>query len=427
MVASTDIKFYVHTNTNAPQLQNTYGSLLEILDACLLNGFGAQTITSLVAAGRQVTADFGQAHNFLQYQVINISGATPIEFNGQHRILSVTTNTIKFELATVPLMQIASGVISCSLPALDFECPFRAIGKRAYRSKNQLLPSRPFLRVIDERDVVWNTSYAKYAKVGIVESMTDIDTMLGVQAPYDSNMPNKNWAGTGSSTNAFNGWAKWYYARNNLDGTIDGSVVVGGTDSTAPMSGIRTWTLVGSADFFYILMATTPTSLPVLYGFGGFESYLEDDSSSNFLLATFEYVSAGTNIPPTSMKQSAVGTIVSNIIVQRDYTQSESYALLGSTSLQIRPGTSTITTGSNNYAPASTALNKIVFAQVFLNENGLFRGKMPAINWLFQKKPFNNLDCFNHQGNLYLALDLAVQNNSSYAVAGQVLFQLGVL
>lgn len=427
MVASTDIKFYVHTNTNAPQLQNTYGSLLEILDACLLNGFGAQTITSLVAAGRQVTADFGQAHNFLQYQVINISGATPLEFNGQHRILSITTNTIKFELATVPITPSASGVISCSLPALDFECPFRAIGKRAYRSKNQLLPSRPFLRVIDERDVVWNTSYAKYAKVGIVESMTDIDTMLGVQAPYDSNMPNKNWAGTGSSTNAFNGWAKWYYARNNLDGTIDGSVAVGGADSAAPMSGIRTWTLVGSADFFYILMATTPTSLPVLYGFGGFESYLEDDSSSNFLLATFEYVNAGTNISPTSVKQSAVGTIVSNIIVQRDYTQSESYALLGSTSLQIRPGASTITTGSNNYAPASTALNKIVFAQVFLNENGLFRGKMPAINWLFQKKPFNNLDCFNHQGNLYLALDLAVQNNSTYATSGQVLFQLGGL
>lgn len=427
MVASTDIKFYVHTNTNAPQLQNTYGSLLEILDACLLNGFGAQTITSLVAAGRQVTADFGQAHNFLQYQVINISGATPLEFNGQHRILSITTNTIKFELATVPITPSASGVISCALPALDFECPFRAIGKRAYRSKNQLLPSRPFLRVIDERDVVWNTSYAKYAKVGIVESMTDIDTMLGVQAPYDSNMPNKNWAGTGSSTNAFNGWAKWYYARNNLDGTIDGSAVVGGTDSTAPMSGIRTWTVVGSADFFYILMATTPTSLPVLYGFGGFESYLEDDSSSNFLLATFEYVNAGTNISPTSMKQSAVGTIVSNIIVQRDYTQSESYALLGSTSLQIRPSTSTITTGSNNYAPVSTTLNKIIFAQVFLNENGLFRGKMPAINWLFQKKPFNHLDCFNYQENCYFALDLAVQNNTTYATTGQVLFQLGVL
>lgn len=433
MVASTDIKFYVHTNTNAPQLQNTYGSLLEILDACLLNGFGAQTITSLVVEGRQVTADFGQAHNFLQYQVIKITGASQPEFNGEHRILTVpNAQSVTFELAAAPSTATVTGTITASLPPLGWEKPFSSSnltggGKAAYRSKNLLLPSRPFLRVIDERDVVWNASYAKYAKVGIVESMIDIDTMLGVQAPYDSNTPNKNWAGMESGANAFNGWAKWYYARNNLDGSIDGGVTVGGADSAAPTNGIRAWTLIGSGDFFYLLVATTPTSLPVLYGFGSFESYLEGDSSNNFLLATLEYVAAGVNISPTSMKQSAVGTIVSNIIVQRDYTQNESYALLGSTSLQIRPGTSTITTGSNNYAPVSTALNKIVFAQVFLNENGLFRGKMPAINWLFQKKPFNHLDCFNYQENCYLALDLAVQNNTTYAVAGQVLFQLGVL
>ena len=49
MVASTDIKFYVHTNTNAPQLINNFGCMIDVLDACLVNGRAVET--QLVQAG----------------------------------------------------------------------------------------------------------------------------------------------------------------------------------------------------------------------------------------------------------------------------------------------------------------------------------------------------------------------------------------
>ena len=204
MVASTDIKFYVHTNTGAPELNNQFGCMLNVLDACLVNGFGSQTVSALTASGTTVTADFGTAHNFKQYQVINISGANQTEFNGEHRILSVTTNTITFEIEANASVTTATGTITCNLPPLGWEKPFSSAhssgtgGKGAYRSTNLLLPSRPFLRVVDELDPAYTETYAKYAKVGIVEDMTDIDTMLGVQAPYDSASPDKNWVGTGS-------------------------------------------------------------------------------------------------------------------------------------------------------------------------------------------------------------------------------------
>ena len=86
MVASTDIKFYVHTNNNAPQLSNTWGCLIDVLDACLVNGVQVGTVSSLTASGTTVTATFGSAHNLQQYQVIKISGATQSEYNVEAKI-----------------------------------------------------------------------------------------------------------------------------------------------------------------------------------------------------------------------------------------------------------------------------------------------------------------------------------------------------
>ena len=79
MVASTDIKFYVHSNNNAPQLQNAYGSMIGVLDACLVNGISLGLASSLTAMGTTVTAVFSTAHNLMQYQVLKIVGALPAE------------------------------------------------------------------------------------------------------------------------------------------------------------------------------------------------------------------------------------------------------------------------------------------------------------------------------------------------------------
>src|SRR5690606_10057831 len=167
MVASTDIKFYVHTNNNAPQLQNAYGSMINVLDACLVDGINIGAISSLTASGKTVTATFGSAHNLMQYQVIKITGANQSEFNSEHRILTVpNAQSVTFELAAMPSVTTATGTITASLPPLGWEKPFSSSnpnggGKAAYRSTNLLLPSRPFLRVVDELDPAYTATYAK--------------------------------------------------------------------------------------------------------------------------------------------------------------------------------------------------------------------------------------------------------------------------
>ena len=81
MVASTDIKFYVHTNTNAPQLSNAFGCMINVLDACLVNGINPLNISNLTMSGSNpessdiVTLTYLTPHGYQQYQVLLIKSA----------------------------------------------------------------------------------------------------------------------------------------------------------------------------------------------------------------------------------------------------------------------------------------------------------------------------------------------------------------
>lgn len=419
MVASTDIKFFVHSNNNAPQLQNAYGSMIGVLDACLVNGISLGLVSTLTAVGTTVTAAFSNAHNLMQYQVLKITGANQAEYNGEHRILTVPNATsVTFQLASAPSVTTATGTITSSLPSLGWEKPFSSTnvnggGKAAYRSKNTLLPSRPFLRVVDELDPAYTATYAKFAKVGIVEDMTDIDTMLGVQAPYDSANPNKNWVGTGSGTSAINGWAKWYY-------TSSSAFNASSNDVNASASGSRNWVLVGNSDYFYILPTAIPSnSYALCYGFGGFESLSNSDQSTNFLSATFNYIAASVNSFKGAFTGGAGTDANQKVIIQRLYNQTTQYAESKTISLGIA---TLINSGSSNYIGASSLNNISPFAPVFLNE-AVLRGKLPNLYWLFQNKPYANYGVFENNSELFLAVYCA----SGTTVEGQIVLKIGEL
>lgn len=430
MVASTDIKFYVHSNNNAPQLQNAYGSMIGVLDACLVNGFGSQAVATLTASGTTVTATYGSAHNYLQYQVTKIAGVNQTEFNGEHRILTVPdANTITFELAAVPSVTTATGTITSSLPSLGWEKPFSSTnvnggGKAAYRSKNTLLPSRPFLRVVDELDPAYTATYAKFAKVGIVEDMTDINTMLGVQAPYDSASPDRNWVGTGTSTSVINGWAKWYYARN-------GEATGTSTEVSVPVNGVRKWLLVGDSNYFYLIPAHTANNdFGPVYGFGAFDSNISGDSANTYLSATINNAVASRNF--YAADNTGIGSNTSKsskIILQRKYDQSAGFSTAsnGITSLsQYDLSTSGVTNAISSVANLGFAQScNVHLAETVINfspPTALLRGKLIGVQWLFQNKPFSEFQVLNFAGELWIAKNIATATSE-----GQMLFKVGGL
>lgn len=428
MVANTDIKFYVHTNNNAPQLQNAYGSMINVLDACLVNGINIGGVSSLTASGTTITALFSSAHNLMQYQVIKITGAVQPEFNGEHRILTVpNAQSVTFELAAAPSTTTATGTITASLPPLGWEKPFSSSnpnggGKAAYRSKNLLLPSRPFLRVVDELDPAYNIVYAKYAKVGLVEDMTDINTMLGVQAPFDSVDPDKNWNATGVGVSVINGWAKWYYARS---GTLGGA-----NDTSAPASGNRNYIVVGTADYFYIYCGFTPlttneaTKAANPYGFGVFTRLYEDDTSNNFLNASINNATASSNISIGSMVGLS-STNKSNILLNRPIEQNGAYCTAASSI----PSSITIYSGYSNYL--SSAIAKTPLYSITLDESAIpygtavktVRGNLIGAYMIATPLPLADYQIFKRGKELFIAKHAVVGQTSP----GQMVLKIGDL
>ncbi|WP_312049243.1 hypothetical protein [Acinetobacter courvalinii] len=418
MVASTDIKFYVHTNTNAPQLQNTFGCLIDVLDVCLVTGFGSQTVATLTASGTTATVSFGSAHNFMQYQVIKISGANQTEFNGEHRILTIpNANSITFQLAVTPSVTTATGTIICSLPSLGWQKPFNGPGKAAYRSSNTLLANRPYLRVVDSLDTAYNTNYAKYAKVGIVEDMTDIDTMLGVQSPYDPSNPDKNWIGTGTGTNVINGWAKWYYARSN-DWQVDAN-----SDTIPIVGGIRNWMLVGNQDCFYLFInPTTNRNYKFPYGFGSFNNYLSSDLYSNFLSATLDSSSAGT-ISNKAGLTCLASTTSQSLLLQRNILNEVTPQITANV-VSMFNKQNVCHSGSVDYLASYSAAGGWLFAPVIVLENGnLPRGQLSLINWLMQAKDDGVDNVFSDGDRGYLLISVTCAQGKN----GAIVMDLGEL
>lgn len=419
MVASTDIKFYVHTNNNAPQLQNAFGCMIGVLDACLVNGFGAQTASSLTVNGVVATAAFSSAHNFMQYQVVKIAGANQVEFNGEHRILSVpNANSFTFELANTTATTQASGTIVCSLPPLGWEKPFSSShssgvgGKAAYRSKNTLLPSRPFLRVVDELDPAYTTTYAKYAKVGIVENMTDINTMIGVQAPYDPASPNNNWVGSGSGTTAINGWAKWFYA-------LEVQETSGTNKISAPSAGNRGYIVIGNSDIFYIFnkfgVSVKNTLFP--YGFGALSDKNPMDSAASILACTLDFTAASAICTPAGNTPLTASKIGDSCLIQRPFSglaNSSSGTTL--TLTQTMPFYSGVTNRFNNAVGIPVFSSKPIMLEI----GDIPRGSYPIIRFLHQALPYPHMQTFSENNRMLLASRCV-----SSTFEGQILFDLG--
>ena len=244
-MSNTDIKWFSFGNTNAPQLSNSWGCMIDVLDACLVTGMGSQLVSTLVAKDGVATATFGTSHNFKQFQVIEISDAEQQIFNGEHKVLGVTSNTIEFVVNSPDT--IATGTISCKLASLGWTKAFSGTQKAVYSAKDRT--ANPyFLRVDNSLDPVYNTNYAKYAKVGILDSCTGIDDLTGNQTPFDPTKPSRNWKGEG----AYNGWYKWRHATTNS--------VVGNAYSTEiqpPQEGNRPWVMIGTKDSFYLINGLT--------------------------------------------------------------------------------------------------------------------------------------------------------------------------
>lgn len=170
----TTVKYFDSTMSGAPALSGTAGTLIGVLDACLVNGFGSVTLDSLVVASNVATGTISTGHNFAMVgatgPVIKIEGATPSGLNGEWRV-TVTSGTV-FTFATSGISdQTATGTITAKRAPAGYSKAVSDTNKAAYRS-DDMAGTRLYVRVDD--------TTTTYARIRGYETMSDVDTGTGL-------------------------------------------------------------------------------------------------------------------------------------------------------------------------------------------------------------------------------------------------------
>lgn len=361
------VKHFEHTMKGIPQLKNNWGSMITLLDAVLVTGFNFTSIVSIsksVTDAITATVNLGSGHGFISRQIIRIEGSTN-GWNGDYKVLSSDTTTIVIEcLATHPATN--NGIASCSAAPLDFEIVFgTAIDstspKRAYRSKDP--ESLGLILLVHDFCVSGASSTgAKFAKVGVVSNMSDIDTINGMQMPFNEANQNANWGWDGT----YHGWCKWYYKLPNYSGETHSA-----SDNQSPNNTFASFCIVGNSTSFLIDCLCSNLNSYSIYGLVEFsDQYL--NAKNTALLASglnsiraqnsgYYYNSRGAYLK--AIGTTAYATTNLNAIAWYDANGQANFSKL---------------TGNLNTSSSSTDKNVLIDAMVF-DSNEIPRGVLPFI------------------------------------------------
>ena len=168
MTIAHKTKFYHSDMTDAPAMTTAAGGIINVLDACLINGFNSKTLTSLTVSGGVATATVSGGHGFTQYAVVAISGATPSGLNGSHRVATVPGSTTFTFDATGISNATATGTITAIVEDAGWTKAFTGKNKAAYNSATS--DSGFYFRIDD------SGAYSVGQPVRGYEAMTDVDT-----------------------------------------------------------------------------------------------------------------------------------------------------------------------------------------------------------------------------------------------------------
>ena len=124
-------KIFRSTHAGAPTLTGEAGSLQALLDAVLVNGYNAKTIT-ITRSGATATASC-VGHGFESEQVLAISGADQPEYTGEFRISVNDADTFTFEVSGTPATP-ATGTITAKVAPIGWATAFSSGNDRSYEA-----------------------------------------------------------------------------------------------------------------------------------------------------------------------------------------------------------------------------------------------------------------------------------------------------
>lgn len=376
---ANEVFYFDSSDGGAPTLNNIAGSLIGVLDACLINGFNLKTVTINVSGG--VATATCNAHGFsaVTGKLVLIAGATPAELNGLKQVATVPdANTFTFAAAGVP-DGAASGSITAKRAPIGWTKAFTGTNKAAYKSSDVAATGR-LLRVEDTNTA---PASANDARLVMYEAMTDIDTGTG-PAPTAAQLANGVYWGKGSN------------------------------DATA-----KNWVIVGDGRFFYFFGPNTSTGLHA-YAFGDIISYRAADAYGCVLSGSTNAI-GGTSTG--SVQLGSAGASLGSAPPNAGFVISRMSSQVGSAVAVAAVGVSV--SGSSTWAangpawPSPVDNGSVLHRPLYLTENNSsfthpVRGEMPGMLQFLAQQPYTHREVVsNVEGYARDVLVIELRNNSA--------------
>lgn len=336
------VKFFSSTDAGAPVMNGTAGSLLGVLDACLISGYNTKSVDSLTWVAGVATAQINAGHGFKVGDVILNAGASDANFNGEFVVKSTTLYTYTFDVPGTGLTSPVTGTLSAKkAPVGGWSRPFTGTNKAVYRS-DDVAGSRFYLRIDDTN--------AQYTRARGYEAMTDVDTGSG-------DFPTAAQLSSGLT------WCKSSAA-----------------DSTA-----RAWVLAGDGRAFYLFITFNTSHGPTFNGFGDLVAYRPSDIYAVFLQGS-ETTSPANAWDGTS-NTGASNASTTGMFLTRSWHQAGGAVRYGRAGHRL-----TDTLGEGGLTFPNMADGSLLLSPVMVVDNGAARGVLPGVWQPIHPQPLTHLD-----------------------------------
>ena len=244
--ASGPVQLFKSSDTNAPTLTGQVGSLITLLNQCLVSGYATASVSSLTLVGTTATATIASTATMVTGQYFTIAGAAQSQYNGSQQITVISATQFTYQVSGSPVTP-ATGTITYAKSPLGWTKPFSAgTNSQTYRSADST-SNQFYLQVIDNGATAGG---AREAQVYAAEVMTADQTVSSGRFPTAVQMASG---------------ACWF-------------------KSTSADSVVRPWTLIGDSRTFYLFTNSNVTNNQGRgYGFGYFISYKSGDGYNTFI------------------------------------------------------------------------------------------------------------------------------------------------
>lgn len=346
------IKIYMSTQQGAPTMNGVAGSMITVLDAVLVNGYGSVSVTSITRTSTTATLTSATAHGLATGDTALIAGAVETDYNGEFVVTVTSATTFTYTVANSPTTP-ATGTITSKRAPAGFTKSFSATNKGVYRA-NDVSGLRHYYRFVDDGTTAGG---AREARLTGYVTMSDVDTGTDLHPPSGTLTSGYFWNKTDTADSS---GRHWIFITNGR--TVYYFACIGSTTASGDI--------------------TAPGSFLSGGGFGDIIPYKSGDSYASFvtgsgsanLFSSTQY--NGLFNAATSITNGTLSTSQALITFPRDFT-----AVAGSRSGQVFASALSSAVGSSaSISYPHTIDNGFYMAPILITQGSpsLIRGRLPG-------------------------------------------------